>query len=133
MLPQFFDMIGLRAQGTTFEMLFWALVLCVGLLLHVSALGLAYAQAQSQWKEAPTSHGLVALAVQEWTPGSSLLLVDFPGADRGDDDKDVLDPAWAHLRFDQRVRFEPPDLQPSVDSVSEVAALEEVTAASVET
>ncbi len=99
-------------EGSAVPRQLLALVLCVGLLLHVSALGLAYAQAQSQWKEAPTSHGLVALAVQEWTPGSSLILVDFPGADRGDDDKDVLDPAWAHLRFDRRVRFEPPDFQP---------------------
>jgi phosphatidylglycerol:prolipoprotein diacylglycerol transferase len=35
MLPQFFDMIGIRAQGVTFEAFFWALVLCAGLIVCV--------------------------------------------------------------------------------------------------
>ena len=35
MEPQFFDMIGLRAQGLAFEIAFWTLVVCVGLVVLV--------------------------------------------------------------------------------------------------
>lgn len=35
MLPQFFDMISVTTQGLTFERLFWALVVCAGLIVSL--------------------------------------------------------------------------------------------------
>jgi phosphatidylglycerol---prolipoprotein diacylglyceryl transferase len=33
MLPQFFEMLGLHTQGLTFERIFWALVVCAGIIV----------------------------------------------------------------------------------------------------
>ena len=53
------------------------------------------ARARTAWSEASFSHALVERAVAQWTPGSSLIAIHFP--DYSDDDKDALDPAFAHI------------------------------------
>jgi len=78
----------------------------VGLLAHVATQGLAYAAAAERWGDAATSRSLVAHAVAEWPVGGALLLVQFPQF--GDDDKDYVDPAWAHIPIDAACRFEHP-------------------------
>lgn len=78
----------------------------LGLLLHVGALGLAWGGAAQQWGRADVDRGLVAMGVEAWSPGSVLVLVQFP--QWTDDDKDSVDVAWAHIPMGERVRFESP-------------------------
>ena len=64
----------------------------------VTNLGWAVAesnQARAAWSRAHLSHSLVDRAVEHWIPGSSLVAIHFP--DYSDDDKDALDPAFAHI------------------------------------
>ena len=83
-----------------------AAALAIGLLLHIGFTGLEYYGARIVLDRAPIERGLVGLAIEEWTPGSALILIGFPSY--GDDDKDALDPAWSLLPISSRVRFEHP-------------------------
>ncbi|MCP4872897.1 MAG: hypothetical protein GY898_29755 [Proteobacteria bacterium] len=90
--------------GLRRRLVLWAVAL--GLVLHAAGQGLAYAMAQTLWNASPVTHSLVDHAVDQWTEGSVLLLVQFPQF--GDDDKDFVDPAWAHLPMGDSCRFEHP-------------------------
>lgn len=81
-------------------------LILVGLALHGFSLGGdALAGAHSS-RTAPTERALMAVAIEEWTPGSSLVLIDFPHW--GDDDKDILDPTWALVPMMEAVDFAHP-------------------------
>jgi hypothetical protein len=53
------------------------------------------AQARAAWSRAHLTHSLVERAVQHWIPNSSLIAIHFPAY--SDDDKDTVDPAFAHI------------------------------------
>ncbi len=81
----------------------------LGLLIHAGSQGLAWAAADEAWAEAGATRSLVKLGVDEWEAGAgtpALLLVQFPQF--GDDDKDFVDPAWAHVPRGASCRFEHP-------------------------
>ena len=54
-----------------------------------------HARAQAAWDRARITHSRVDQAVDHWVPGASLIAIHFP--DYSDDDKDTVDPAFAHL------------------------------------
>ena len=78
----------------------------IGLGVHAGSQALAYAAAQQQWSSARVDRALMDVAVREWTPGSSLLLIGFPQF--RDDDKDVVDPTWALIPLTEPIRFAHP-------------------------
>jgi hypothetical protein len=80
--------------------------LAVALLLHLAALSSEALRARQLWAEAPQERGLVALAVESWSPNSALLLVNFPRA--MDDDKDHVDASYALLPMSERLTFAQP-------------------------
>jgi hypothetical protein len=49
------------------------------------------------------THAPVRDGLRGWTPGTALLTLNFP--EFGDDDKDALEPAWAHLPILRRLSF----------------------------
>ena len=65
-------------------------------------------RARSAWRGAHLTHALVDRAVQHWTPGSSLVAIHFP--DYSDDDKDALDPAFAHIPMGLPISLTDPDV-----------------------
>ena len=75
----------------------------LALILHLGVQLREAAAAQKAWDNAPTERALMALAIESWTPGSTLVLVDFP--DWSDDDKDVVDPTWALIPWSEPVDF----------------------------
>lgn len=77
-----------------------------GLCLHLLALSEDAVAGVRSSRAAPTERALMAVAIEEWTPGSSLILIDFPRWD--DDDKDILDPTWALLPMTEPVDFAHP-------------------------
>ncbi len=65
-------------------------------------------RARAAFRAAAVTHPMVARGVGAWTEGSVLLLLGFPTG--GDDDKDVVDPAYALVPMDQRVRHDEPEV-----------------------
>lgn len=91
----------------------------VPLLLMVLGLNVGWAAVESArahgaWTDATATHGLVAQAVEEWEPGSSLVAIHFP--DYSDDDKDALDPAFAHISMRTPIALVDPDVPTLVGS-----------------
>ena len=78
----------------------------LALLLHLGVQLRDASAAQKVWSGAPTDRALMALAIESWTPGSTLVLIDFP--DWSDDDKDVVDPTWALIPWSEPVDFGQP-------------------------
>ncbi|MEE2829133.1 MAG: hypothetical protein VX498_08090 [Myxococcota bacterium] len=95
---------GKRDYGTVLA----TIVLIAGLTLHGLVLGTDALRGKASWNSASQDRALMALAVEEWTAGSTLILVDFPGWN--DDDKDVLDPTWALVPITERVHFAHPEV-----------------------
>jgi hypothetical protein len=81
-------------------------LMLAGLCLHLLALSEDALAGVRSSRAAPTERALMAVAIEEWTPGSSLVLIDFPRW--GDDDKDILDPTWALLPVTEPVDFAHP-------------------------
>jgi len=81
-------------------------LIVAGLCFHSFTLGGDAIRALRTTQSAPTERALMALALSEWTPGSTLVLIDFPSW--GDDDKDILDPTWALLPITESVDFAHP-------------------------
>ena len=81
-------------------------LLTAGLCLHAASLGSDALKGQENLRSAVTERALMALAIDEWEAGSTLVLIDFPNW--GDDDKDILDPTWALLPKTEPVDFAHP-------------------------
>jgi hypothetical protein len=97
-----------RPLGQSRRPLLAGVLIASALSLHGLVLGSDALRARDVVRSAPTERALMALAVQEWTPGSSLVLIDFPTWT--DDDKDVLDPTWALLPITEPVDFAHPQV-----------------------
>ncbi len=101
--------------GAAFERLRPSLVPLLTLLIAASAASsVTYAISESNrarrlWRDATVTHPTVTRALDAWTEGSSLLLLGYP--EGGDDDKDVVDAAYALLPHDRPVNHEEPRVE----------------------
>lgn len=86
-------------------------VLSIG---RLAAYSKASAAAWGSWSLAGETHPLVAEGVRRWVPGTVLVIVAPPWY--GDDDKDVVEPAWALLSPWTRLRARDPGLPEVVAS-----------------
>jgi len=83
--------------------------LVAGLSLHAASLGSDALRGQAAWDSASSERGLVQVAVDSWTPNSSLLLHGFPQT--MDDDKDALDAAFFFIPLNERITFSQPEIE----------------------
>ena len=84
-------------------------VCATALSLHALALGSDALRGRAAWTSANSERGLIAIATQSWQDNSSLLLHGFPQT--MDDDKDVLDAAFAFIPLDERITFAQPQVE----------------------
>ncbi len=101
--------LGVDSPGPT-RPIRWALIIGA-LLLHLSVLGSEALRGHDTWSQAPRTRSMVALALERWTPGSTLLLFGLPT--QFDDGKDVVDPTYALVPLSEPVHFN----QPPVDGL----------------
>ncbi|MCO4773784.1 MAG: hypothetical protein KDA24_27380 [Deltaproteobacteria bacterium] len=90
----------------------WSVAVGAKLLLLASVLSsltwawTESARATEAWRTAAVTYPMVARGVDAWTEGSSLILLGYP--EGGDDDKDVVDPAYALIPHHLPVNHEEP-------------------------
>ncbi len=72
-------------------------------LLNSASLGWDAVRGVHGFLDAPISHAVVRAGLRHWTPGTPLVTLHF--AEFQDDDKDGIDPAWAHFPILRRLHF----------------------------
>ncbi len=107
-LPAAAMLVGFAAERWRAALLIGA----VALAGHAVSLVNDAGEAVAAMRGATETHQLVGEAVEAWGPGDSLLLVQFPI--HGDDDKDVLDPAYSFISRTARVHFDDPEIPTQV-------------------